>query len=210
MSSKAERLRRKKEAKAKADPFALAPIERREPNGRGQRDAIDRDPSIPALMVRCRIAAKDVNQDNLRDMRAPWNGCNAGQAIADLGKDERDYLWTAICHMRRVIVAFDNAIGAPSRHAKCANIIAPVDAMEADASSPPLDERTEAERQRHATSALMALEGWLGWCDKADAWQAKRVVWDDMRVTDKPGLLSALRSVSDGLRGQRMVYRAKA
>ena len=55
----------------------------------------------------------------------------------------------------------------------------------------------------------MRLEGWLGYADKPAASEAKRVVWDDQIVTDGPAMLSALRCVSDGLRGKRMVYRGR-
>lgn len=204
MTSKAERKRRKKQA---ADPFALAPVERREKSGRKQREPADRDPSIIALEVRCNQAQRAVTPEAIREMRAPWWGCNAGKAIASLHPDERAHLWDAICHMRRVITAYDRAIGAPSRHAVCMRLLAPVDALEADASSPPLDERTEAEKQRQAVSALMALEGWLGYADKQAASEAKRVVWDDGAVADRNRLLNALRCASDGMRGQPLVYR---
>ncbi len=105
--------------------------------------------------------------------------------------------------MRRVQIAYDRAIGAPDRHAKCLRLLVPIDALSTDAETPPLDERTDEERQRAATSAMMRLEGWLGYTDKAARSEALRVVVDDAEVRDHAGLLSALLCVADGLSGMR-------
>jgi len=209
MTSKAERKRRKK---AKPDPFALAAIPRRERNGRVQRDPMDSDPARDQLAVRCKMAGKEPTPANLREMRAPWWGCNAGQTIAALADDEDDRrnLWDAICHMRRAWVAYDRAIGAPGRHAKCLALLVPLSGMEADASTPPKDERSDEDRQRQAVSAMMQIEGWLGWTDKGAAGECKRVVLDDATVTDATGLVLALRCISDGIRGERVAYRGRA
>lgn len=150
-----------------------------------------------------------VTAANIRDVRAPWFGCNAGRAMAAAVRDEaeRAELWDAICFMRRVIIGYDVVIGAPSRHPKCLELLAPVAALEADAETPPLDERSPEERQVDAVAALMRVEGWLGWAARAAAGEAKRVVWDDADVSDSRLLLAALRCVADGLRGREVVYR---
>lgn len=203
--------KRARKLRAVAEQFALAPIQPRMADGRHKRERADKEPSIQTLQARCRHMGKEVTHENIRDMRAPWWGCYAGRLIAQEPMTEQDrlHLWDAIQHMRKVIAAYDAAIGAPRRHAACLRLLAPTDAMKADASSPATDDRTPEQIQRDATSSLMRLEGWLGYADKTAASEAKRVVWDDQIVTDGPAILSALRCVSDGLRGKRMVYRGR-
>lgn len=200
--------RRLKAARAD-DPFALAPVERREPNGRARREAEDRDPSIETLKTRCLHMGQMPTPENLRDARAPWNGCNAGRAMAGQTSDsfQRATLWDAIQTMRHIVTAYDRAIGAPSRHAVCLRLMAPSEAMEADAASPAPDERDDETKQAHAVRDLMRLEGWLGWCDGAAASIAKAVVLDDAPCRDPAALVRALWSVADGHAGRRMVYR---
>ena len=130
-------------------------------------------------------------------------------AEAVRGHESRLLLWDAIQHMRRVVTSYDAAIGAPRRHAVFLRLLAPAEAMEADAETPPKDERTDADKMRGATSALMAMEGWLGWTDKDGASQCRRSVIDDEPVRDIDGMLSALWCVSDGLRGKKMQYRGR-
>lgn len=165
-----------------------------------------------ALKARCRHRGISASQANLRDSRSPWWGCCAGRAMAGAVDNhaERLELWDAIQHMRRVVTAYDAAIGAPRRHAVCLRLLAPVEEMAADASTLPVDERTPEERQRQAVSAYMLLEGWLGRTDKAAMGEAKRVVLDDGEARDVPGLLSALRCVVDGMQGRERVYRVRA
>lgn len=206
LGSKAAR-RRWKDAKAAGLP-ELAEIPKREDNGRIDRGGKSRNPAIETLKARCRQMEKTITKANLREVRAPWWGCYAGRVIAQEQMEDRDRadLWAAICHMRRVQVAFDAAIGAPRRHAQCLRLLAPVDAMEVDASTPPADRRSPEEKQDAATSALMRLETWMGYADKAAAGEAKRVVLDDQISTDPEGMILALRCVSAGIKGRRLVY----
>jgi len=74
--------------------------------------------------------------------------------------------------------------------------------MEADAASPPLDTRTDEERQRAATSSMMRVEGFLGRISAACQSECKRVVLDDQPCFDAPGLLAGLRVVSEGMAGR--------
>lgn len=189
----------------------LAAVTRREPNGRTRRSMADRDPSIDPLAVRCRHVGIQPDAAGLREACAPWFGCRAGRAMAAAVRDhdERSRLWDAIQHMRRVQVAMDRAIGAPSRHARCLRLLVPVEAMSADAETPPVDERSDEERLRDATRASMRVEGWLGYTDKPARSEALRVVVDDGEVRDVAGLLSALLCVSDGLRAREMVWRGR-
>lgn len=207
--------KRKAKKAAKANPLGLPEVsspQTREPNGRAQRETSNRGADKAALKARCRQRGVSANAANLRDSRSPWWGCNAGRAMAGAvgSHAERLELWDAIQHMRRVVTAHDAAIGAPRRHAVCLRLLVPVEEMSADASTPPIDERTPEERQRQADADLMRLEGWLGWTDKAAMGEAKRVVWDDSEARDVAGLLSALRCVSDGMNARRMVFRGRA
>lgn len=189
----------------------LASVPRRQPNGQKRRTLEERDPSVVALSARCRHIGAKVDAAELREARSPWFGCRAGRAMAAAVRDhdERSRLWDAIQHMRRVQVAMDRAIGAPSRHARCLRLLVPVEAMSADAETPPVDERSDEERLRDATRASMRVEGWLGYTDKLARSEALRVVVDDGEVRDVAGLLSALLCVSDGLWGREMVWRGR-
>lgn len=211
MTSKAERHRRRRRAREAADPFALAPTPRREPSGRPQRTRDEADPQHAQLAVRCRHAGLPPTDANLRDAKAPWKGCEAGKVIDGLPEEECRNLWDAIQHMLRVITAHDAAYGKPRRHPVCLRLLAPVDAMEADASSPPLDDRSDADKQRQADAALMKLETWLGHTNSTAASVCKRVVWNDepCRRADRPLLLAALRCVDEGRRGQPIVFRSR-
>lgn len=210
--SKAAKRRAKKANRA--NPLGLPEIgatPRRQANGQKHRPADERGADQVALKARCRQRGVSANARHMRDSRSPWWGCNAGRAMAGAVEShaERLELWDAIQHMRRVVTAYDAAIGAPRRHAVCLRLLVPVEEMSADATTPPVDERTPEERQRQAVSAYMQLEGWLGYTDKAAMGEAKRVVWDDVEARDVAGLLAALRCVVDGVKGRRMVWRGR-
>lgn len=155
-----------------------------------------------------RTEAMERRAEQLRDLRAPWHGCNAGRAMASAVTGDRDKseLWTAICHIRKVQAAYDRAIGAPTRHAQCLRLLLPLEAMEADASSPPVDLRSDEEKQRQAVSAWMKVQGWLDHA-KADAGECKRVVIDDERCRDPDALVRALQCVVDGIKGRKIMCR---
>ena len=211
--TKTEKRRRRRARKAEEhllvhDPFALAEVPRREPNGkpsRAEKAGADR----PALIKRASMMDKPITDATIRDMRAPWYGCNAGRAIAAWSDHdhERERLWQAVCHMRRTVAAYDRAIGAPNRHAQCMRLLVPLEAMQADASSPPLDDRTPEEKQRQAVTAWTQMHGWLTYADRIAAGEALRVVIDDGEVKDQRGLMSALFCVYEGLQGGRIILR---
>lgn len=185
--------------------FELRPVTAREKSGRAYRPREHRDPATETLKTRCRHMGKPITNANLREMGQPWWGCYAGRVIGDamLPEHERQDLWTAILHMRRVVTTYDAAIGAPSRHAVCLRLLAPVDAMHADAASPAPDDRDPATKQRHAVAAWTKLENWLGQGDKISAGMTKRVVLDDVLCADPAGLIESLRDVSHGLKGRK-------
>ncbi|MGA0540715.1 hypothetical protein [Neotabrizicola sp. VNH66] len=207
MSSK--RKRKRDNGKAGADQFALAKIPPREKSGRAYRPREHRDPATETLKTRCRHMGKPITNANLRDQRAPWWGCYAGRVIGDamIAEHERQELWAAITHMRKVVTVFDAAIGAPRRHAVCLRLLAPSEVLHADASTPAPDERDPATKQRQATAALSDLERWLGEGDKFAAGMTKRVVWDDVICTDPAGLIETLRNVVWGMRGKKFPRR---
>jgi hypothetical protein len=122
-----------------------------------------------------------------------------------LHKDERADLWQAVCHIRRVWVAYDRAIGAPSRHAQCLRILAPVDAMTTEGAT--FDDRPEEERHRAAIGAYMAVQGWLGHVDNAARSATVIAVVDDAGLPNWQGIVRALRCVSEGIKGQRVTPR---
>ena len=120
--------------------------------------------------------------------------------------DRRD-LWDAIQHMRQVYAAYDASICAPKRFATCLAILAPTEAMEADAASPPLDTRTDEDRVRAARSAFQALQGWLRRLDRRATVEAIRVVINDERCRDPAAMVRALHCVVDGIKGRNMQRR---
>lgn len=210
MSSKAERRRLKKERGQQPLP-ELAVVPRRKARGKQRMKQIQHEAveDIPALMVRCRHAGAAPTRAAIRDAKAPWRGCSAGLAMSSVVTDDTDRsdLWTAIQHIRRARVALDAAIGAPKRHAQCLRLLAPLDALEADAASPALDDRSDEEKQRQAVSGMMAVEGWLGHTDTRSASICKRTVIDDERCSDADALVRALRCVVDGIKGHKIRYR---
>lgn len=198
-SAAAKRSRKKAVARQRAemvDQFALAPSSKREGNGRLSRSGKPRDPMIETLKARCRRWG--FPSGRWREMRDPWWGCEAGGAMAldVLDREDRAKLWDAICHMRRVITDFDRAIGAPNRHARCLRLLLPLDALEADSTSPPPDGRTDREREDSAVMNLQWLEEWLGRAGHEPMMEACRAVWDDQRPRNVGAMLAALWSVS--------------
>lgn len=216
--------RRERKAQQAASDMDIAPVKRRAAQGRERMAQIEAD--RPAMIARARQmgidlakpadvatragreAARDTLREQLRDLRAPWIGCNAGRAMASIVKADTDRqdMWTAIQHMRRVQAAYDRSIGAPNRHAQCLRLLAPVDAMEADATSPPLDTRSDEERARQAVAAWMQVQGWLDHAKDA-AGMCKRVVIDDETCRDASAMVRALHCVVDGIKGRKIVCR---
>ena len=196
--------RRARKRDLRDNPMALPQIPRREKDGRAHRTTAERDAAHETLLARCRRAGLPPTAANIRDMRAPWWGCEAGRVIgaADMADDQRLAYWDAIQHMRRVWQEYYRVIGSAGRYPKCMSILAPVDAMQADATSPPLDTRTDEEKQRSAVAAMMRVEGWLGRVASIAAGECKRVVLDDQPAHDAPGVIAGLCGVAEGLAGR--------
>lgn len=180
-----------------------------QPRGPG-RPATE-DAHRKALGVRAARLGYPDTADGRRAVSGPEFGCAVGQAIMASGhsKDGKADLWQAVCHMRRVWLAYDRAIGAPARHAKCLAILAPTEAMTADAASPAPDLRSPEDRARQAVAAYMRLRGWLGHVDGAVQSFTIRVVIDE---PDEGRVLwgtvhRALLCVVDGIKGRKVIMR---
>ncbi|WP_347268819.1 hypothetical protein [Paracoccus sp. (in: a-proteobacteria)] len=210
MSSKAARRRAKKQ-RAEASIYDVPPVSAREDSGRKSRAGTPRAADALALAVRCKRRGVTPTDKTMRDSRAQWWGCNAGTAMAAEVGDEADRiaLWGAIQHMRRTVAAYDRAIGAPHRHAVCLRLLAPQEAMEADASDPAPDPRDDEARTRAAVTAWTQLHGWLAYVPPSAAAEAWRVVVDDARPRDVPGMIAALRCVHEGRTKGRVTYRGR-
>lgn len=202
--------RRRSLADAGLPALSRTPRRAKQGKARMKEIAVENDADIPALIARCRQSGRKPDEVGLRAAKAEWMGCNAGKAMAAVvtGENERRELWAAIYHMRRVQLAYDRAVGAPSRHAQCLRIMLPTETMQADASSPPLDLRSDEDKQRQAVSAWMQLQGWLGHADKQAAGLCKRVVIDDERCPNAAAMVTALHCVADGMAGRKIMYRA--
>ena len=196
MSSKAEKRRNKKAAQVSHGLPALAPITRKQPNGRTRRAIKQRDPMAETLRAR----ASRWGLSSTRGLDAPWWGCEAGGAMAQATPDhrERERLWQAICTIRRVIATFDSAIGAPNRHAQSLRILLPSEEFSLDGSAPK-DTRTDQEREDAAVKAYQ----WLGEILGRSGMEAEtlRVVVDDQAPRDIPALLRGLEFVAEGNSG---------
>lgn len=205
MTSKAaKRARKRNRISLPGGETAIAPIRQ------GKRNDMTPDARRETLATRCRLVGLPDTDEARKSVSAPEYGCAVGRTIA--ADPDRADLWQAVCHMRRVWVAYDRAIGAPSRHAKCLAILAPTEAMTADASSPAPDLRTPEDRDRQAVSAYMSLRGWLGHVEGAAQSAAIRAVVDepDEALHHWPAIKRALLCVVDGIKGRRIEPRFNA
>ena len=207
--SKLDRKRKREKKKPAKITLAGGMIVTARPTGRDRRhtNQMAESAGLEPLRVRCRQAGLAATPEAIREMRAPWHGCEAGRAMAAEVRDDRERgaLWDAIQHVRRTVAAYDRSVGAPARHPVCLRLLLPLEALEADASSPPTDDRTEEERSRQAVSAWMAVKGWLGHVPTATASDAWACIVDDAPA--RPGLVDALRCVADGIAGRQIVWR---
>lgn len=194
--------RRAKKAK-NVTPFDLAETPRKQPNGRARRTEAQGDPRTDQLDARCRQHGEKPTSETRRKMLAPWNGFPEGAAIETAtGEAAKQRLWNASQHMVKTWTVYYRAHTMPSPYARCMSILQPTDEMQADAASPALDERDDAEKQRDSVTAKMRVEGWLGRISAFSARECKQVVLNGRDIKDAAGLLAALRVVADGLDGR--------
>lgn len=205
MTSRAERKRKKRSISLPGGrEVAQRPTQ-------GRRVDVEQARSAPetALTARTRRFGYPDTAEGRKAVSAPEFGCAVGTAIVTHGADDRADLWNAVKHMRRVWLAYDRAIGAPARHAKCLGILAPTEAMSADAASPAPDLRPKDERDRAAVSEWMTLQGWLDHVDRAARSAAIRAVVDepDEALHNWDGVRRTLLCVVDGIKGRRVQAR---
>jgi hypothetical protein len=138
--------------------------------------------------------------------RSPWMGCNAGRAIAqtpDLRKvlasvPDVPTLWQAITRIRATYARYWQAIGAPPPYAKGMNLELepePFGSDDVDVTDGGWDDRSEEERVKAATDAMMHIEGVLGMAGYGVASEVKGVVLGDAAVRSLPKLLVGLLAV---------------
>lgn len=207
MSSKASRLRAKR-ARNAGDGMDLAAVPRRKAQGRSRMTEIREKPedaSLAAIEARCRRAGVQATEDAMREMKAPWHGCKAGQAIHAHARSEaeRQRLWTAAQHVRAAYVAMCRLKGLPLPHATCLRILLPVEAMHADAETAPADLRTEDERLWAAISGWERVKAWISRYGRHTAGITERCVIADQSCENTTAMLLALNVVADGLEGSR-------
>ena len=210
MTSKAAK-RRARKSRQSDDIQGLAAIPRR-PKKRGKarmtelnRIAKDVDESIHLLETRCRHAGKPITEEAMREAKAPWAGCEAGQAMARevTNEEKRSQLWDAIQYIRRVYAAYDRAMCAPIRHAQSMRIMLPVDVMHADAASPAIDSRDDIERQADAERAYASVQKLVGRYGRYAASITVNCVVDNQRCENTTAMVLALENVSNALRGSK-------
>lgn len=209
MTSKAERKRRKKAATISLPGGETVPQHVGRGNGGGPRIAEAANKS--ALKTRQRLFAGHDGPEDERAFLDPRWGDSVGRLILSESEAKHAPLWNAAQHARKTQAAYDRAIGAPSRHAQCLRILAPVDAMQADAASPAPDDRSLEERVRDATRAQMQVEGWIGHTDSRAVSAFKQSVINDPDgpVRDWPGVLACLQCIAEGLKGETVKARVR-
>ncbi|MBD9528989.1 hypothetical protein [Paracoccus sp. PAR01] len=204
--SKAEKLRRHR---ANRDSMELAPIPKRQGktrdgNGRFSRKA--EDASQIVMIGRCRRAGIDPTEEAIRDMKAMWQGCEAGRAMSRYvsghidpkkAEETRKRLWDAIHHIRTSWARYASLHGLPARSAQCLRIMLPVDEMHADATTPGIDPRTIEERHASALRKWREVELLVARYGRHTAGITLRCVLDDMRCEDATSMCLALRNVAD-------------
>jgi hypothetical protein len=209
MTSKAERKRRKHQARASITlpgGTTVPQVQTNDPKRERPEDA-----RKTALQARCRVFGAADTHEGQRASSDPRWGCGVGRLILAEPEHHRADLWNAAQHARQTQAAYDRAIGAPSRHAQVARILAPVAAFEADASSPAPDFRTTEERVRQATAAQMRVEMWIGHCDSRAVSAFKQSVINDPDgpVKDWAGVRACLQCIVEGLRGEVVKVRVR-
>lgn len=166
------------------------------------------DPDPPGKVMEARVRQTGLP---LEEVKGQIMGCAVGRRLRLDHINDRDELFEAVQHMRRVTVAYDRAVGSPKRHAQCLRIMTPPERFEADAASPAPDMRSDEERDRQAVAAWTTLQGWLLMADYRARVACKSAVLDepDLPIADWSGVVLALRCVADGMKGRKMVDRRR-
>ena len=235
--SKGER-KRIKQAQA---AFAAAgdgsdPIKR--PRGRPKKEGVEREPGTgrpsrkgtqvykpkpltpeqqaanrrTVMEQRCKAMGWEVNEANCDLARSDYLGCNAGRALHDLDKQNRDELWEIVQRIRSTYARYWSIHGLPSPFAKGASMaVVPEgfgsDGVEIDVSPSEYDDRTIEEKSRASTNAMMSIDGALTVAGRAR--ELKEILLLDYPVTDRPHFVRAMLGVEAHLRGEEKRNRQK-
>ncbi|WP_424967323.1 hypothetical protein [Dinoroseobacter sp. S375] len=145
----------------KADLPELAPVDRKQPNGRLRRDTdyvAERDPQKTVIEARKRHSG---NKDK-DAMRHPAYGEPAGQALmASCKGDEAETLWGTYKALTAAQDNYHRRILGKGLHPKTAKLEMMPDVVEARPDDQP-DLRSEDERDRDTVNAWMRWQGHLG------------------------------------------------
>ena len=197
---KARNRRRRKGAKISL-PGGAAPIPQRSAK---PKRAPAEDSRATVIATRLRHAGLPDNPEARRDALDPRRGCAAGRFTLTLPDEQGERLWRAVQHIRATTHAYRTVIGAPAPHPQSLRILLPTPEMHADASTPALDVRSEAERYTDALTAWTHLQTWLCHASAAARAAVARHVVDeiDAPVRDGAALIDALECVAEGMAGK--------
>jgi hypothetical protein len=146
-----------------------------------------------AAQARCRLMGWPDTPENRKRALADHMGCTAGRAID--GHPDRADLWAAIKLVAATYARYWRAIGAPPPYAKAARLTYLPDILGSDGvEASRWDDRSEEERVRAATAAMMRVEQALGMVGAAA--EVKGVVLADEPVRDFARFVAGLRRVS--------------
>jgi len=137
--------------------------------------------------------------------RMPWMGCNAGRAVATVPELRKatdldvPTLWAAVTRIRSVYTRYWAVNGIPPPYAKGMNLELepePFGSDDVDVTDGGWDDRTEEQRVKAATAAMMHLEHLLGMAGQGVTAETKGVVLGDEPVRSLPRLLAGLAAVA--------------
>lgn len=131
-------------------------------------------------------------------------GCEAGRALemavesGELARADLPALWEAVRRVRAIYATYWRAIGAPPPYAATAGLTVLPEPWGSEGVEIGVgvayDARSEVERVRDATAAMMWAEGVLGMAGAGVAAEVKRVVLYDGAVRDRAAYLRGLRA----------------
>jgi hypothetical protein len=182
----------------------------REDNGRPSRVSPKRreETQQTVIVARCKIMGwlPRIGENGLPTMAptadmtkraaSEWMGCNAGRAIEGEAPDVRAELWAAIKHVATTYARYWASIGAPPPYASAAMMTYLPEIMGSDGvEASTWDHRTEEERVRASSAAMMRLEQTLGMAGEGVAVEVKGVVLHDAPVRNYARMVLGLRAV---------------
>ncbi len=164
--TKANSKRRARKARRdNADPFALAPVVRRERDGtpkRSHRADYERDASAVALKARCRMAGWAETELDRARMQSLEGQAGIAITIGARNDAERQRLWAAYAGLDATEETYFRRVLGKSRHAKTAKLeMMPPEAIETRPDDKP-DLRDEDQKHRDAVNGWMRWRGYLG------------------------------------------------